>query len=509
MTKLSMCGWFRFAPVQYRKAGAMEMLSLSTVVSIVSMLCITSTIASAQTYTVLASFNVTNGANPSSSLIQGLDGNFYGTTELGGANGDGTVFKITSGGTLTTLHSFNGSDGGSPEAGLAQATVGNNLNFYGTTELGGANDEGMVFKITPGGTLTTLPSFSGPDGVYPTGGLVQESNASFYGTTSWGGANFKGSVFAIAPGGGGILTTLHSFNGPDGAYPWAGVVWDYGAYLYGITQYGGANGYGTVFKMIANPSKGGMLTTLHSFDLGPDGAYPSAGLVQGTDGNFYGTTYQTGPHDYLTCVPPENCFGTVFKITPAGILTTLHSFNGTDGANPWAGLVQGSDGNFYGTTVHGGANNVGTVFKITPGGTETVLHSFDLSPDGGYTMAGLVQGTDGNFYGTTFEGGVKGVGTVFRLSVGLGPFVTTRPFYGAWGASIIILGNNLTGTTAVSFNDIAAKFTVVSSTEITATVPSGATTGKVQVTTPSGTLTSNVNFRALKPAAGSCSGPQT
>jgi uncharacterized repeat protein (TIGR03803 family) len=246
---------------------------------------------------------------------------------------------------------------------------------------------------------------------------------------------------------------------------------------------------GVVFTLCiatAIASAAPILTTLHSFD-GTNGRNPYAdGLVQGTDGNFYGTTFNGG----------ANGHGTMFKITPGGILTTLHSFHGTDGngTSPQARLVQGTDGNFYGTTSIGGGHNKGTVFKITPGGTLTTLHRFH-GTDGSYPYAGLVQGTDGNFYGTTLIGGANlNDGTVYSLSAGLGPFVETRPVCGKVGAAVIILGYNLIGTTDVSFNGTAAAFTVVSSTEITTTVPDGATTGKVEVTTPSGTLTSNVNF---------------
>jgi uncharacterized repeat protein (TIGR03803 family) len=165
-----------------------------------------------------------------------------------------------------------------------------------------------------------------------------------------------------------------------------------------------------------------------------------------------------------------------------------------------AGLVQATDGNFYGTTSYGGGNNYGTVFEMTPTGKLTMLHSLS-GTDGAQPKAGLVQATNGDLYGTTFGGGwhdhrtIYYAGTVFSLAVGLGPFVKTLPTSGKVGAAVIILGNNLTGSTGVSFNGTAAEFTVVSSSEITTTVPSGATTGKIDVTTPSGMLTSNVKFR--------------
>jgi len=180
-------------------------------------------------------------------------------------------------------------------------------------------------------------------------------------------------------------------------------------------------------------------------------------------------------------------------------MITLHSFHGTDGSEPYAGLVQATNGNFYGTTVYGGANCVpdggcGTIFKITPGGALTTLHSFDVT-DGENPETGLTQDTNGKFYGTMQAGGAYNGGTIYSLSVGLGAFVETQTSSGKVGAAVKILGTDLTGATSVTFNGTVATFTVVSKSEITTTVPTGATTGRVQVVTPSGTLTSNVNFR--------------
>jgi uncharacterized repeat protein (TIGR03803 family) len=334
---------------------------------------------------------------------------------------------------------------------------------------------------SPAQTFKILYSFcsGSSDGANPSAGLVQATNGKLYGTTSSLGVGDYGTVFQINASGTSFMT-LHPFSYSDGAYPYAGLVQDTDGKFYGTTEKGGANGddYGTVFQI--TPS--GALTTLHSFD-GTDGAYPTAGLVQATNGNLYGTTKEGG----------ANKEGTIFKITPSRKLTTLHSFDGTDGADPLGALVQATDGNLYGTTVAGGANGYGTVFRITPSGTLTTLHRFDLT-DGAAPYAGLVQDTNGNLYGTTYYGGESGCGTVFGLSVGLGPFVETLPTSGKVGTAVKILGTNLTGATGVSFNGTAAKFKVVSSSEITTTVP-GATTGTVEVKTPRGTLKSNVVFR--------------
>ncbi len=360
-----------------------------------------------QVLTTLVNFNGTNGMYPVSTLVQGWDGNFYGTTEDGGNGGDGTVFKVTPQGVLTTLHVFclqqDCADGQRPRAGLVQARDGN---FYGTTSQGGGvNSFGTVFKITPQGELTTLHSFGSNEGNTPIAPLVQGTDGDFYGTTSEGGAWGDGTVFKITPEG--ELTTFHSFYiSTDGGYPFAGLIQATDGNLYGTTFYSENYGRGTVFKITPQ----GSLTILHSFDVS-EGAGPRAPLIQATDGSFYSTTVAGG----------ANNSGTVFKMTAGGALTTIHSFCAlqycTDGDAPVAALVQGSDGNFYGTTPTG-ALDVGNIFKITPGGALTVLHTF-LWQDGSAPAAGLIQTADGNFYGTTEYGGPNSDGNVFRFDSGL------------------------------------------------------------------------------------------
>jgi len=470
------------------------------------------------TFKTLVNFDGTNGADPQlMTLVQGFDGTFYGTTVEGGSQNSGTVFKITAAGNLITPYNFcsktNCSDGEQPYAGLVQATGGN---FYGSTVEGGGSSQcsqgcGTVFKITPSGTLTTLHSFDVSDGAYPVGTLVQATDGTFYGTTYGvypeaksanidrasleGTTSSYGTIFKVTRDG--TLITLHTFcsqNGcADGNYPAGALVQATDGNFYGTTEYGGASSGGTIFKIAA----GGMLTTLYSFCSQTnctDGAHPIAGLVQATNGIFYGTTYTGG----------ANGFGTVFKITAAGNLTILYSFcsetNCTDGSSPLAVLVQATDEKLYGTTGFGanGNNNCsdgcGTVFNITPEGTLTTIHSFAYA-DGANPLGGLVQATSGEFYGTTSVGGTNGSGTVFSLSVGLRKFVETRPTSGELGAAVIILGTDLKHATGVTFNGTRATFKIVSKSEIKTNVPEGATTGKVEVSTLSGTLTSNVNFR--------------
>jgi uncharacterized protein (TIGR03437 family) len=355
----------------------------------------------AQSFTTLANFTSTNGP-PSeySSLVPGADGNLYGTTGVIVANHLGnTVFKTTLSGTLTTLYSFGAIT--NPYGGLIQAADGN---FYGTTSGGGAALVGTVFRISSEGILTTLHSFVTTDGAVPYAGVVQGTDGSFYGTTTQGGASMKGTVFKIAPGG--TLTTLYSFGSTaaDGASPFGGLVQATDGNFYGTTQVGGASGFGTVFKI----TPAGTLTILHSFSL-TDGSAPYSRLIQAADGNLYGTASQGGT--YIS--------GTVFKITLSGTLTTVYNFGSTfgstDGSGPYSALVQATDGNFYGTTLVGGTNGAGTVFKLTPTGMLTTLHSF-VTTDGS-EPAGLVQAADGNLYGTTRGGGTNNNGTFFKLAL--------------------------------------------------------------------------------------------
>ncbi len=438
--------------------------------------------APAQTLTTLANFTGSNGGNPQASLIQGTDGNLWGTAEVGGATYDpgvnwgyGEVFNISPSGTLSVVYSFCSqpgcTDGSNPYDPLVQASDGN---FYGTTYSGGANNGGTVFKLTPAGELTTIYSF--PYGANVTAGLIQASNGYLYGATI-------SSIFKISTKG--KFKTVYDFG--SGTLPNTLIQVSSGDF-YGTTYAGGAHGLGSVFKMTA----AGKLTTLYSFCSGcAVGQYPDASLVQGSDGNFYGSTYDAGGYGY----------GTIFEITPKGKFTTLLSFD-NNGANPTAALIQGTDGNFYGTASNGDGLNdpcvAGCAFEMTPSGSLTDLFSFDNPAYGDHPIGGLIQDTNGNFYGTTDIGGPGGngadSGTVFELVTGLGPFVTTTPTFGKIAAKVVILGTDLTGTTSVTFNGTSAAFTVVSATEITTTVPPGATTGTVEVATPSGTLASNAPF---------------
>ena len=465
-------------------------------------LCMTAITLPAQTFTTLHSFYGPDGANPTAGLIQGIDGNLYGTTSAGGAKGDGTVFEISPSRAFTTVFSFDGTDGAAPIGTVFQVTGGN---FYGTTFNGGPNvPGGTVFRVTLSGMPTTLYDFCSQtncaDGGNPVAAPVQGKDGNFYGITSYGGEHGWGTVFKITPSG--TMTTLYNFcsqsSCTDGSSLSAGLLLASNGSLYGTTTNGGAFNRGTIFKV----SPSGTLTTLLSFDV-ENGAYPFAGLIEAANGNFYGTTSAGGAG--VSC--GNGGCGTAFEITPSGTLTTLYTFCSQsecpDGTGPEAGLIQASDGNFYGTTAGGGTHDRGTIFRITPSGTLTTLYNFcplgGECIDGKSPQAGLFQATNGKFYGTMPNGGLRlqRDGTVFSLDVGLGPFVETLPTSGKVGAPVKILGTNLTGATSVTFNGTAATFKEISPSEITTTVPAGATTGQVQVATPTQTLTSNKQFLVL------------
>jgi uncharacterized repeat protein (TIGR03803 family) len=384
-----------------------------------------STVASAQTLNTVVSFNGSDGSLPAAGLIADAGGNLYGTTNGGGASGDGTVFEIakTSSGyatTPTTLVSFTGSDGGFRVGGLI-ADAGGNL--FGTTSDGGASSYGTVFEIakTSSGyasTPTILVNFDGTNGANPYAGLIVDAGGNIFGTTSDGGASSYGTVFEVAKTSSGYASTpitLVNFNYTDGANPDGGLIADVGGNLYGTTNGGGASGNGTVFE-VAKTSSGYASTpiTLVSFNV-TNGAYPYAGLIADAGGNLFGTTSEGGASGN----------GAVFEVAKtssgyASTPTTLVSFNRSDGANPYAGLIADAGGNLFGTTIGGGASGLGTVFEVTNtssgyASTPLTLVSFNGS-DGEQPQASLIAAAGGNLFGTTAIGGAFNDGTVFEVA---------------------------------------------------------------------------------------------
>jgi len=429
-----------------------SLLARRVVTAAVSVFLLAPAVALAQSYQLLHAFsslNTGDGLQPFAPLIQGADGNFYGTTGNGGTNNVGTVFKMDAAGHVTILHSFETTDGMFPKAGVVQGSDGW---LYGTTSaegtlptMGGAAGEGTVFKIkTDGTSFTNLHTFGLPDGTNgidgagPLAGLVQGTDGNFYGTTSIGGAfGGAGTVFRISSTG--TFDRLHTFTGPDGRNPSASLIQGSDGAFYGTAASGGTAGFntavhGTIFKI----TSAGAFTLLHTFTFPSDlnsGADPEAPLLQAADGNFYGTTMTGGMGHF-----GNGGDGTVFRMDPAGNVTTLHSFNRTDGYIPRGGLTQGPDGSFYGTTSAGGTgttNPVGTVFRMDGSGAVRTLHTFINSLGSEFMPpAGVIRATDGSLYGMVQEGGPGQLGTawggVFRITLTSDLTVNFGPPYGTW-----------------------------------------------------------------------------
>ena len=453
---------------------------------------------------------------PYGPLVQGVDGYMYGVTGPEGPVG-GTIFKLGLQGTgLKHVYTFcsvpNCADGSNPTSGLVQAPNGI---LYGTTQAGGwlttdsggQHGYGTIYGITTTGGYTLYHTFRGSDGAAPEAGLALDYAGNVYGTTRFGGtcsgdAQGCGTVFRMDPTG--RFMWEHIFSGPDGSQPMGTLLLAMDGGFYGTTHQGGANQAGTIFRITA----AGELATVYNFCAQAncaDGSDPEGGLIQGVDGNLYGTTYTGGASNQ----------GSVFRITTDGELTTLYSFSGSDGFYPQGSLTLGSDGNLYGTTYLGGTGGGwGTMYQLTPSRVLTTIYSFQNLNDGGEPWGGLVQGVDGNFYGSTIHGGL-GDGVLYEVTAGLPPVVQALPVAGQVGDSIAILGTGLDEATAVSFNGVATIFNVVSPTQLNATVPVGASTGYIQVTLPSGNVMENLPFHVrpdvlqITPTSGAVGTPVT
>ena len=475
------------------RAGFLPALLLGMVLS-------ASVRAQSVSLTTLHDFTAGEGTGNLSSLVQSSDGTFYGTTSGGGANNTGTIFKMAADGTLTVLHAFAAYSGGANDGGampFGALVAGGDGYFYGTTNRGGSVGFGTIFKISPAGAFATVHNFDSShlaDVASPIAGLVRGTDGALYGTTQNGGTNSWGTVFRLNADG--TTTLLHSFApvtthswpflNADGAYPNALVLASDG-YFYGTTSIGGANGQGTLFRI----DSAGNFALLHTFSaitsgtVNAEGAEPNAGLVQGMDGSLYGTAKYGGPNGY----------GTVFKITTGGTYTLLHSFlgYGTDeGVYPDKPLIQAGDGSFYGTTSLAGAYNGGTIYQITSDGSLTTVYAFDGSSNGGSPSSSLSLASDGSMYGLTGSGGTNGYGTAYQIIAASAPVLsslsTASINAGGPNATLTLKGSNFTSSSvaqwAAGTTTTALSTTFVSSTQLKAVVPSALTAnpGKASVT---------------------------
>jgi len=436
--------------------------------------CVPSTLR-AQTFTLLDDFGThdTDPTNPEGSLVQGRNGEIYGASA--GTSLDiftGTVFGMTTSGGASILYTFASDE--QPQG----LTLGSDGAFYGVGNYEGSSGYGTIFKVTTNGVRTMLYNFTGgSDGGFPTTAPIQGPDGSFYGTVPVFGSLFCGTVYKITPSG--AFTTLYEFDSTHGCGPHAALVLGTDGNFYGTTTGGGPIDGGVIFRITPR----GQLTVLHGMQA-LDGEPGSAAMTQAADGNFYGVTYSGG-----------GSYGTAFKITPTGVFKVLYNFTENDGNPGGTGLIQATDGKLYGIS---GGNGYGSIFSMTTRGSLTQLFYFDDT--NGDVPQGLIQDTNGMFYGVTYYGGTLGYGVFYSFDVGLHPFVTFLPSQrsGKAGTAIGIFGQNFRAATAVSFNGTPAQFTTNSDTFLTATVPSGATSGFVIVTTRKGTLTSNVRFQ-VKP----------
>jgi uncharacterized repeat protein (TIGR03803 family) len=449
-------------------------------------------------------------------LVQAVDGNLYGVTGQYGYS-HGNIYALgLQGSGLATIYSFctlpNCADGSNPTTGLVQSPSGI---LYGTTQdggwvttgSGGQYGQGTIYGISAGGQFTLCHTFRGSDGAAPEGGLALDYAGYVYGTTRYGGVNCTdaqgcGTAFRMDPSG--RFLWEHSFSGPDGSEPLGTLLLAANGSLYGTTNQGGAYNAGTIFRVTVS----GEFSTLYNFCAQPgcaDGSNPEGGLIQSVDGNLYGTTYTGGVSN----------LGTVFKITPDGELTTVYSFSGGDGQYPQGSLTQGSDRNLYGTTYSGGTGaGWGTMYQLTLSGQLTTIYSFQRLGDGGQPWGGLTQGVDGNFYGSAIAGGT-GDGVLYEVTAGLPAQVQALPAGDVVGDGVAILGEGLDEATGVSFNGVTTTFNPVSPTQLDVTVPVGASTGYIEVTLPSGNVLENLPFRVrpkvqqITPTSGKAGTPVT
>jgi uncharacterized repeat protein (TIGR03803 family) len=429
-----------------------------------------------QTVTTLQNFNGGNGANPFlGALTQGRDGKLYGTTYSGGASGVGTVYRFNQATNfISVIHSFAGAEGSSP-TGLTLATDGN---YYGVTNYGGSAGVGVLFRITSGGTYTLLHSFlGGSDGEFPEDAPLQASDGNIYGVTV-GGVGVAATVFKYTRSG--VYSIVYTLPTTSGLYA-QGLMQGSDTNLYVTANGGGATSCGSIVKL----TLAGVLKGVHSFSCNNSGgSYPVAPLVQASNGNYYGTTPDGGTSD----------FGVLYELGTTFGETVSHTFTSSGARTPEGGLVQGTDGNLYGVSTSSGNLDGGILYTWNPT-TLTYSELYQFTGDGNI-IAPLMQHTSGLFYGTSQQQGTHSDGFLFSVDMGLGPFAAFVYPGGKVGSTAEILGQGFTGATSVTFNGVpATSFAVASDTYITAVVPSGATTGSVVVTTPGGTLTSNVNFR--------------
>lgn len=517
--------------------------SLLALLLILTVLFAAPRLASAQTYTDLHDFNcLTEGCAPyvPALLAQARDGNLYGATSGGGTHNVGTIFKVTPAGVVTTIYNFDNTTGASPYGGL---TLGSDGSLYGSTFGGGTASVGTLFKITTAGVLTTLHHFTNTgDGYFPYAPPIQAKDGAYYGVTSSGAAykvtsagvytvlkaagyisyapllqasdgNFYGTsapsnlVFKMTTTG--VQTVVYTFDGTHGSSPYSGLVQGSDNNLYGTTYSGGTSGLGVVFKLTLQ----GVITVLKNGDTVFGTLYP--GLILANDANYYSATRGGGSSNY----------GTTFKITKTGVATVESNFDGAHGSAAFATPMQHTNGTIFGLTNGGGANTNGVVYSLNVGLTgfaRLVVTSGKVAGTVGILGQGFNKATSVTFGGvaatfthtgdtyisaTVPAGAITGPVVVniptgnltslqtFKVTPTLASF---SPSSGPVGTVVTLTGTGLTQTTKVTFNNVVATTIVVNSdSSVSATVPTGATTGKIAITTTGGNVTSTTSFTVM------------
>ncbi len=466
---------------------------MKNVLRIATLACLPllSILAHSQRVNEVYAFSATNLASgPDGTPVQGRDGKLYGVV-------NGSIFRMSPGGKSPEIVYAGNVTGGWIATSLILATDGK---FYGTAFVVGSVGKGILFSLTPSGTFTVLYQFAGGSSTaYPASPLVEASDGNLYGVTDATSSNYQGTVYRYEPSTG-VFSTILSFNqdGSQGNTLSGPLLQAADGNLYGVAVSGGAYDYGAIYSLTTSG------TLLWEYSFGVFAVQPYGALIQASDGNIYGTTTAGGSSNNSYCSFYFGC-GTIFRLANQEV-SYLYSFQGdpSDGAFPRAGLLEGSEGKLYGTTDYGGndsdgTKDYGTLYQITTDPFQyQLLYSFILRV-GWHPYSAMMQHTNGKFFGITVAGGRSAGGAMYSLNMGLGPFIALVRYSGRVGQPVQILGQGLKGSTAVTINGVAAiSFRVVSDTYMTAVVPSGATTGPVVVTTPTGTLTSNHSFQIVQ-----------
>jgi uncharacterized repeat protein (TIGR03803 family) len=469
------------------------------VLALVALFAVVAIPAQAQipTPTVLYEFQgaPTDAPSPVGAIAQGRDGNLYGTGTARGANGTGGVWRITPSGTENVLVFFP-----STYINCKGLTLGMDGNFYGICTNGGTHNEGLIYTVTPAGVLTDLHDFDfSAQDCCPLAPPVLGTDGNFYGSTGDPNAGAD-NIYRITPAGvyKNLLTLSGGYSIPSAVH------FASDGNLYGtVATAPGFGNRGGVFQV----TKSGGIKLVYGF-VDSSGSFPNSGVIQGTDGKLYGTT----------SFGATNGNGAIYKVTRGGSFTELHSTDNATGPANYNDLLQATDGNFYGAAEGGGSGNQGGLYELTSSGVFSSFLFTNQTATGSQPFAPLMQHTNGTVYGTTSSGGRGGGGDFFSLNIGASPFISlvTPVPAGKEGTKVGILGQGFSTISVVKFGGVqATTVTRTGKTFLLATVPVGALTGKVTVTTSSTTLSTTSTYKvrptitAFSPTSGPVGTPVT